>query len=274
MNSVLADKKIVFLGAGNMAEAIVRGMLTAGVVRASQLLVTDIRPERLKLFRRHYRVVGLRDNAAAVAQANIVVLSVKPQQMQEVLEEIKAAIRPRTMVLSIAAGIRTSKIESILPEKTPVVRAMPNTPAFVGAGITGLCGGQFARPKHMKLAAAILGAVGKVVYVAESQMDAVTAISGSGPAYVFYFAEAMLRAARELGLDAKTARTLVEQTLCGAAALLRESGEEPGILREKVTSKGGTTAAALAVMEQAGVGHAIENAIRAAHRRSLELSNA
>lgn len=272
MSRLANDQRIVFLGAGNMAEALIRGLLDRGVVCARQLLVTDVRPERLTHFAKKYRVAGSSNNVEAAQSAEVIVLAVKPQQLAGVLEQIAGHVSSGTLVLSIAAGVRTARIEKLLGSNVPVVRAMPNTPALVGAGISAVCGGRRARPAHLALAETILGAVGRVVRVREPDMDAVTALSGSGPAYVFYFAEAMLRAAKAMRLPSRIARLLVEETLHGAAVLMLESGEHPAVLRERVTSKGGTTAAALAVLEDAEAGRALERAVAAARRRSRELS--
>lgn len=273
MNRLATDKRIVFLGAGNMAEALVRGLLRGGVARARQLRVTDVRPERLTYFWKKYRVAGTDDNVEAVKSADVVVLAVKPQQLAEVLAQVAGHVSRKALVLSIAAGVRSGRIEKILGSTVPVVRAMPNTPALVGAGISAICGGRHARGAHLVLAETILGAVGRVVRVREADMDAVTAVSGSGPAYVFYFAEAILRAAAAMRLSSRIARVLVEETLRGAAVLLTQTGEDPAVLRERVTSKGGTTAAALAALEEANVGQAMERAVVAAQRRSRELSS-
>lgn len=272
MTRRLHNKRIVFLGAGNMAEALVKGLIRSRVVRPGQLFVTDVRPERLAYFRKHFRVQGGEDNAAAAATADVLVLAVKPQQLADLLKTIASHVPRRVLMLSLAAGFRTARIESLLPQGVRVVRAMPNTPALVGAGMAAICGGRYARPADFADAEAILGAVGQVVRVNEADMDAVTALSGSGPAYVFYFAEAMLRAARAMRLSQRTARTLIEQTFQGAARLMAETGEDPAVLRERVTSKGGTTAAALGVLTEAGVGEALERAVLAAQRRSRELS--
>jgi pyrroline-5-carboxylate reductase len=174
---------------------------------------------------------------------------------------------------SIAAGIRTARIEKALGRGVRVVRAMPNTPALVGAGVTGLCKGRRATESDMAVAEALVGAVGLSVRVREEDMDAVTALSGSGPAYVFFMVEAMLEAARKLRMDGDTARTLIQETFRGAAHLLAETGEHPAVLRERVTSKGGTTAAALEQLRKRKMDQALIHAVHAAHRRSKELSS-
>jgi pyrroline-5-carboxylate reductase len=273
MAKSLRGLKIVFLGAGNMAEALVRGVVGGGTVPSGQIIVTDVRAERLKYFRRKYKTAGERSNAGAVRQADVVVLAVKPQQFGELLSEIAPALPKRTLVLSIAAGIRTARIEKALGRSARVVRAMPNTPALVGAGVTGLCKGRRATESDMAVAEALMGAVGLTVRVREADMDAVTALSGSGPAYVFFMVEAMLEAARKLGMDGDTARALIQETFRGAAHLLAETDEHPAVLRERVTSKGGTTAAALEQLRKHKMDQALIHAVHAAHRRSKELSS-
>lgn len=264
--------RVVFLGAGNMAEALVRGLLEGRVCPAAHLTVTDIRPERLAYFQSTFNVAGTADNAAAVAQADVVFLAVKPQQLREVLGGLASHLNPGALVLSIAAGVRTATMEALLGAGARVVRAMPNTPALVGAGVTAICSGHAAREEDLALAESLLRAVGVVVRVHEAAMDAVTAVSGSGPAYVFYFMEALLEGAQKLGLGPELARQLVYGTLAGSIKLAEQSGVAPGELRERVTSKGGTTAAALEVVRTREVAQAWIDALAAAHRRSVELS--
>ena len=199
-------------------------------------------------------------------------LAVKPQNMAEVLAGIKGSVSSSQVVISIAAGVRIERIEQALGEKVPVVRVMPNTPALAGAGAMVYCAGRHVNPAHEKTAKLLLGAVGKVWKVAEEWMDAVTALSGSGPAYVFNLAENMASAGLELGLPAELAESLARQTVFGAGLLLKQSLESPAALRERVTSPGGTTAAALEVLAEAGVPGIYKRALSAACRRSRELS--
>lgn len=264
--------KVVFLGAGNMAEALVRGLIDGWVCAAADLAVTDVRPERLQYFQSAFGVAGRNDNPAAAAEAEVIFLAVKPQQLREVLAAIAPRLQPAALVISIAAGVRCATMESLLGSGARVVRAMPNTPALVGAGVTAICAGAHATAADLDVAERLLRAVGVVVRVEEPAMDAVTAVSGSGPAYVFYFMEALLDGARKLGLPAELARQLVYGTVAGAAKLAQQSPEEPGILRERVTSKGGTTAAALDVVRARQVAEAWVEAVGAAQRRSVELS--
>lgn len=263
---------ITFLGAGNMAEALVRGVLGGGVCDASCVTVTDVRAERLAFFRDVLKVHATESNRDAAAKADVLVLAVKPQSLADVLKELDGVLSKKTLVLSIAAGITTRWIEDRVAEGTCVVRAMPNTPALVGRGISAICGGRWAAEGNLGTAERILGSVGKVVRVAEKDMDAVTAVSGSGPAYVFFLIEAMMKAAADLGLSDAVARELVNATVEGSARLIMETGVDAAELRARVTSKGGTTAAALGVLAAGGVSEKWVEAIKAAHRRAKELS--
>ena len=268
----LRINKLVFIGAGNMAEALVKGVTTSGVCPAERVVVTDIRPDRLAFFESEFRVQGVADNQAAVSGADVVVLAVKPQVLGEVLEGFQSALGRKPLVISIVAGMTTSWLEAKLGEGVRVIRVMPNTPALVRSGAAAICRGRWATDADFNIADAILGAVGVVVRVEEKDMDAVTALSGSGPAYVFHLMEAMLEAARRAGLDEAVARKLIYATVSGSAKLADATGLDPAELRRRVTSKGGTTAAALAVLEEKAVYHAYLGAIAAAHRRSSELS--
>ncbi len=265
------ESKVVFIGAGNMAEAIVSGMVEAEFCAPEKIMMTDISPERLAAMEADLGVSVSTDNCV-VKNAEIVLLAVKPQVMGEVLKVIAPVFRKETLVISIAAGITTGRIEKGLGSGTRVVRVMPNTPALIGQGASALAAGSQADEADLVVAEAILGCVGLTVRVDEKQIDAVTALSGSGPAYVFYLLEAMLAAAEEMGLDKETARTLALQTVEGSARLMKDTGEEAAALRAKVTSKGGTTAAAINSMDASGVKDAIISALKAAQARSVELS--
>lgn len=260
------NKTITFIGGGNMAEALIRGLLSA---KAGRIIATDVRAERLEQLQRTYGIETSSDNAASAAKADIVVLAVKPQKMSAVLEGLKIKSQ---LLISIAAGITTARIERELGGEPRVVRSMPNTPALVGAGAAALCKGRFATEADLATAERILSAVGIVVRTDEQQLDAVTALSGSGPAYIFYMAEAMIAAGVEAGLPEDVAKRLAVQTVFGAGKLLAESGELPSELRRKVTSPGGTTEAALKVKIDRGFAKIVAEAIHAAARRSRELS--
>jgi len=268
----LESEKILFIGAGNMAEALVKGLVLSDVCDPANIRITDVLAARVAHFQQHYDVGGSIDNPTEAARASLIVLAVKPQMLAAVLAQIQSALRPAALIVSIAAGITTARIEAALDAGRHVVRVMPNTPALVGAGMAAICGGRWAVEEDLKLTEAMLNEVGRVVRVPEEQMDAVTAISGSGPAYVFYLMEAMLTAAAQLGLEQATARQSGSETVAGAAKLLAETGEDAAVLRHKVTSKGGTTAAALDVLNGGDAQTLMVRAILAAHRRAGELS--
>lgn len=254
-----------------MAEAMVAGIVDKKVVAASDVCVSDISQERLRLFADKYGVGTSSDNIAAVARADVVVLSVKPQVFPEVWPDIEEALKPDALVVSIMAGIPAARIAGGKPIR--VVRVMPNTPSLVGAGAAGIAAGEFATEKDLKVAEKLMGAVGATAFVKEEEIDAVTALSGSGPAYVFYLIEGMLAAAEQMGLEGGVARELALATVIGAARLMQDTGEEAGALRRKVTSKGGTTEAAVNAMEEQGVKESIVAALLAAQARSKELAN-
>ncbi|MDD3275807.1 MAG: pyrroline-5-carboxylate reductase [Kiritimatiellales bacterium] len=270
---MIMESKVVFIGAGNMAEAIVSGMVAANFCAPEKIIMTDVRPERLAELEAEYGVSTSTDNSV-VKNAEIVLLAVKPQVMADVLKGFAPVLRKETLVISIAAGIPTVKIEALLGGNRRVVRVMPNTPALVGQGASALAAGANADEADLEVAEAILGCVGLTGRVEENEIDAVTALSGSGPAYVFYLLEGMLAAADKMGLDKETARKLALKTVEGAARLMEDSGEAADVLRAKVTSKGGTTEAAIRSMDEAGVKEAIIQALLAAQKRSVELSNA
>lgn len=269
---MIMESKVVFVGAGNMAEAIVSGMIASEFCAPGKIVMTDVRPERLADLENEYRVVTSTDNQV-VKNAEMIVLAVKPQVMAEVLRELAPVLRLETLVISIAAGIPSKKIEDALGGKRRVVRVMPNTPALIRQGTAAIAAGAYADEADLEVAETIFNCVGVTVRVAERDMDAVTALSGSGPAYVFYLLEGMLAAADKMGLDRAVARKLAIKTVEGAARLMENSGEEAESLRAKVTSKGGTTAAAVACLEHAKVKDAVIQALLAAQTRSAELSS-
>ena len=266
----LQNKTIVFIGAGNMAEALIRGLLVNQVVPPHQIIATDVRPERLDSLHKQFGIRTNSDNAVATQQADIIVLAVKPQQMSAVLATIKPGAA--TLIISIAAGITTARIERELATSARVIRVMPNTPALVGAGAAALSAGRLALPEDLLAAETLLQAVGIVVPVDEQHLDAVTALSGSGPAYIFLVTEALINAGIAEGLTPDVARRLTIQTVFGAALLLRESSEDPAELRRKVTSPGGTTEAAIRVMLARHLPDIFQEAIAAAAQRGRELS--
>jgi len=267
-------KTIGFIGGGNMAQALLEGVLSAGLFDTDNVWVSDVRAERLQELKGMYNVHTTVDNTELTRQADIIVLSVKPQVMAGVLDGIAGTLKGGVLVISIAAGITTAAIKATLGD-VQIVRVMPNTPALVGAGASGLYNDS-ATEEGLKTALNICSSVGRAIEVeSEDLIDAVTAISGSGPAYYFLLMEEMIKAAVELGLTEENAKTLVLQTAKGAALLAesaQEQSEDPAVLRQKVTSPGGTTEAALKVMNKSGFGQIVLKALTAARNRGQELS--
>ena len=264
--------KLAVLGCGKMGEALVAGLLASGWRQASEIVVTARTEERLKELSEKHGVATTLDNGAAVAGADVIVVAVKPQDIESLLTEISPHVGTEQTVLSFVAAISTEFIESHLAQPVPVVRAMPNTPSLVHEGMAGIAAGKHANDDHVHLAREVLTHVGRVVVVAEDYLDAVTAISGSGPAYFALLAEAMIEAGILLGLSREISTDLVVQTMLGSAKLLRDTHMHPVELREMVTSPGGTTTRAIQVLEQSGVRAAFLNAIQAAMERSKELA--
>jgi len=269
----MSHQTIAFIGAGNMASALMAGLVADGTDPAN-LIASDPDPAKLQALSTNLGIRTNPDNNVAALEAAILVLAVKPQVLKEVSIALAPTLEQRTpLVISIAAGIRTDTLKSWLGEQVPVVRAMPNTPAMVLTGATGLFSGPEVSTAQCDSAERILRAVGLVQWVAdEALIDAVTAVSGSGPAYYFLVMEAMEDAAKKLGLPAETAHLLTLQTALGAARMAMESPDDPQTLRRKVTSPGGTTEKAIGTLEQSGLRQAFEEALKAANDRSEELS--
>jgi pyrroline-5-carboxylate reductase len=264
------NETVAILGAGKMGEALLSGLLRAG--RASgDLLVTERHPERAAILESRYDVRAV-TTAQAAQSADTLLIAVKPQEMAVLLEELARAATPANLVISIAAGIPTAFIEERLPDGVPVVRVMSNTPVLVDEAMSAVSPGAHAGEEHLERTEKLLRAVGKCVRVPEAQLDAVTALSGSGPAYFFYLVEAMIDAGILLGLPRSIAAELIVQTAIGSAVMLRDSGEHPVQLREAVTSPGGTTIAAIRELENHGVRAALLSALEAARDRSRELA--
>ena len=258
------------VGAGVMGETLLSGLVRAGR-RVDQLMVGEKRAERARELEERYGVAVV-SNRQAAAKADTVALVVKPQDMGDVLDEIAPDLRAGQLLVSLAAGITTSFIESRVPDGVAVVRVMPNTPALVDEGMAAISPGSHCDESHLTEAESLMASTGKVLRIPEKQMDAVTAISGSGPAYIFFVVESMIEAGVHLGLPRATATDLVVQTLVGSAAMLRETGTHPVVLREQVTSPGGTTASALRELEVHRVRAAFLAAMEAARNRSRELA--
>jgi pyrroline-5-carboxylate reductase len=266
----MLDKKIAFIGSGAMAEAMIAGLLREKLAKPEHLLAAGPRSERGAQLQEKYGVQPFTDNSLAAAQADVVVLSVKPQRLSGVLKELKG-IRPEALVLSIVAGAPLQKISASL-KHAAVVRAMPNTPAQIGEGITVWTASPDVSDEQKEIARSILSALGEEIFVEdENYLDMATALSGTGPAYVFLFMEAMIDAGVHMGFPRRIAEQLVLKTLTGSAAYYRKVQEHPAALRNQVTSPGGTSAEALYYLEKAGFRTAISRAIWAAYQRSLEL---
>lgn len=265
------DRLVGFVGAGNMATALIRGLVESGAYERNQILASDREEGRRADLFRSFAVEAIASNTEVVRRSASVVLAVKPQNIPKVLEEIGGAIGRNQLVISIAAGIPLRMVGDALGHDLPLIRVMPNTPALVRQGVSALAAGGAAGPSHLDIARKIFGAVGETVEVDESMMDAVTAVSGSGPGYVFRLMECMVEAGTAVGLEEETCRRLVVQTFLGAAHLAKSSGGSLSRLREMVTSPGGTTAAGLAVFNEMGLEEMVRKAIRAARDRGVEL---
>jgi pyrroline-5-carboxylate reductase len=269
--SILASHTIGFIGGGNMAEALIRGLVRGGHVPATSIVASGPRKERLDELRRDYGIDVTTHNRDVVQRCGVVVLSVKPQILSKVLIEVGPQIKPGTLVVSIAAGVDTETIEESLPDGVRVVRAMPNTPALVGAGATAVSAGKHASEADLATARAMFDAVGITVELDESHLDAVTGLSGSGPAYIFLILEALADAGVKVGLSRRNAQRLAAQTVMGSAKLLLETDEHPGRLKDMVTSPGGTAIAGLHTLEEGGLRTTLINAVETATKRAREL---
>jgi pyrroline-5-carboxylate reductase len=266
--------ELAIIGAGNMAEAIARGLIDGRVYTPQQLIAADVSPERRELFQRQLLIKCVESPADAASDARRVLLSVKPQNMKDVLAEMKPVIADDALVISIAAGISSRFIEENLsPRRCRVIRTMPNTPMLVGEGMAAISPSARATPQDLEEARRLFAPAATVIDVSEDKLDAVTALSGSGPAYFFFLVEQMIRAGVELGLSEKESHTLATRTALGAAKMLVSSTDSPQELRRKVTSPKGTTYAAITHMEQHDWPQVVVDALKAAHRRSRELGS-
>ena len=266
-------KKIAFLGAGNMAGALVRGLVSAGASLPDEILCTDVRKERLDELAHEHGVRTSRDNVESARWADVIVLSTKPQVFDRLLPDVARGVREGALVVSIAAGVPIAAIEARLPAGTRVVRTMPNTPCLVDAGATAIALGTHANDDDLALARRIFEAVGVTVTLDESLLDAVTGLSGSGPAYMFLIIEALSDAGVKVGLHRDSALLLAAQTVFGSAKLLLETGEHPGRLKDQVTSPGGTAIAGLHTLEAGGLRTTLINAVETATARSKQLGD-
>ena len=268
--SALTGLKISVLGCGNMGQALVRGLVEKSVY-PQNISVFDVDRKKLDLIRKETSVKIAKSNRLSSTLADVVILAVKPQILQEVAQDISTVIGRDTLVISIAAGVPLTRIEQFFKKPVCVIRVMPNMPALAGCGMSAFSPGRYTQPKHRKIAEAILSAVGEVAQVPEKWLDLVTAVSGSGPAYYFLLAEKMIEAAYELGMKVDLAKKLVYQTALGAGRVMAQSQEDPEVLIERVASKGGTTEAALKVFQKKGFGKIVQEAVKAAYKRSIEL---
>ncbi len=263
-------KKVGFIGAGNMAEALINGVLSGRLLKKNDLIASDKETNKSQYLRRKYGIEAVRDNLEVFKRSDILILAVKPQDARGVLSGLENELTEKKPVISIMAGIRTKYIEG--GRRVRVVRVMPNAPALVGSGLTAVSAGRFALKKDIKFTKSIFACVGEVIEIKESLLDIVTALSGSGPAYLFYLVEALASAGVKRGLKKEMALRLARQTAFGSGRMLNESSLSLEQLIKKVASKGGTTEAALKVFESQGLRKIIEQGVRAAEKRAKQLS--
>ncbi len=271
---MLTNKKLGFIGGGNMTEALLKGLLASSSVGLKNILVSDLLSDRLEYLNKEYKVKTTDDNRILVQKSDILILAVKPQVVSKVLESF-SDLMSHKIIISVAAGISISFIEDILnregKKEISVIRTMPNTPALVQEGATAICGGGHSSKLDIKIAHHIFKAIGQTVAIEETHMDAVTGLSGSGPAYIFMIIEALSDAGVKVGLSREVSNILTIQTILGSAKLARDGGKHPGELKDMVTSPGGTTISGLHMLEEGGVRTALMNAVERATQRSREL---
>jgi pyrroline-5-carboxylate reductase len=267
-----SDRRVAFLGGGKMAEALISGLIRSGGRTVDEIMVTCRREERARELAGKYGIAATLDNPEAARWANVLVLMAKPQDMEVLLSQVREHVTTEDLVVTFAAGIRTSFVEKHLPDEVPVVRVMSNVPVMVDEAMSVITPGRHATEADLASTEEVLAYVGRVLRLKETHLDAVTATSGSGPAYFFLLAEAMIEACILLGLSRDVATDLIVQTMLGSAKMLRDTGKHPVELREMVTSPGGTTIEAIRHLEEAGVRAAFLNAIDAARKRSEELA--
>ncbi|HVY30568.1 MAG TPA: pyrroline-5-carboxylate reductase [Polyangiaceae bacterium] len=270
----MKSRRIGMLGAGNMAGALIRGLLASKSVTPDQIVASDVRADHLKELEVEYGIKTFSDNRKLAAASNLVVLAVKPQVVDRVLDQMADAFQPDTLLVSIAAGVPIRSLEARLPEHVRIVRAMPNTAAIALAGATGIAPGSRATQEDVDDTQALFAAIGRSVVLDESLIDAVTGLSGSGPAYVMVMIEALADGGVKVGLHRDTALLLAAQTVYGSAKLLLETGEHPGRLKDMVTSPGGTAIAGLHTLESGGLRRTLIDAVDSATKRAVELGEA
>jgi pyrroline-5-carboxylate reductase len=267
----IKGKRVAFLGAGNMGEALIKGLTQGGLVPADSITAADPRAEHLEEIAKRYRIQAVADNAALVTGADVIILAVKPQIMGAVLKEVAPVVDDGKLLISIAAGVATKKLREHLGKTARLIRVMPNTPALVLEGVTAVARAEGLKPGDLEAAQELFGAVGRVVVLDEGAMDAVTGLSGSGPAYVAIAIEALADGGVKMGLDRATATLLAAQTVLGSARLILETGVHPAQLKDMVSSPGGTTIAGIAALEDGGFRRALLQAVERATLRSREL---
>jgi pyrroline-5-carboxylate reductase len=268
---MLRNKQIGFVGVGNMGEALIHGLLYGHLCRPDQILCSDIRPERLKAIREKYEVKGTSHNTEVVKQSDLIILAVKPQIMKNVVEEIAKYLNLSKLIISIAAGVPLEAIESCAKKELKLIRVMPNICVSVREGASAIAGGSHALKEDLMMAKTIFDSVGKSLFIEESLLDAVTGLSGSGPAYIFLIIDALADAGVKVGLSRDDALILASQTLLGAARMMIDTGEHPGKLKDLVTSPGGTAIAGLHTLEEGGLRTTLINAVEVATKRSKVL---
>jgi pyrroline-5-carboxylate reductase len=267
----IRDKNIAVVGAGNMGGALIAGLVQSGTLPPERVTAVDIDAALLDEHRQTLGVNTSRDAAAVAAEQDVVVLGLKPQVWASVVAPLVPSLTGRQMVLSIMGGVRTEAIEEVLGGRVPVVRAMPNILAQIRASVAAICPGRFTQEAHMAAAEAILQTVGESVRLSEAQMDAVTGLSGSGPAFVYLIIDALADGGVKMGIPKPVALKLAAHTVFGSAKMVIQSGQHPAVLKDQVTSAGGTTIAGLQALEQGGIRAALMKAVEAATRRSEEL---
>ncbi|MHA6252962.1 pyrroline-5-carboxylate reductase [Oceanobacillus sp. CAU 1775] len=268
-------EKIVFLGSGSMAEAIISGILKAGIVKSENIFVTNKHDTaRLEFMEDKYHVRTSYNQKELLQDAEVVVLAMKPKDVQEALIDVRDYLTEKQLILSVIAGVMTEMIEEVIGKKSPVIRAMPNTSAKIGLSATALAMGRYVEASHEVVTQTLFQTIGTTKIIQEQDMHTVTAVAGSGPAFIYYFVEAMTDAAVNAGLDQKTADDLITQTIIGAGRMLKESGETPATLRKNITSQGGTTEAGLDSLAANNFEDIIAQCIESARKRSMELGEA
>jgi pyrroline-5-carboxylate reductase len=268
---MLRNKQIGFVGVGNMGEALIHGLLHGHLCRPDQILCSDTRPERLKAIREKYEVKGTSHNTEVVKQSDLIIIAVKPQIMKNVVEEIAKYLNLSKLIISIAAGVPLEAIESCAKKELKLIRVMPNICVSVREGVSAIAGGRHALKEDLMMAKMIFDSVGKSLFIDEYLLDAVTGLSGSGPAYIFLIMDALADAGVKVGLSRDDALILASQTVLGAAKMLIETGEHPGKLKDLVTSPGGTAIAGLHTLEEGGLRTTLINAVEVATQRAKVL---